>query len=79
MAIAQNGVVVRQWIADFVAETLRTETFDQVVDRLDAAIIGRLRAGGSALAVAREIEGGPPLAFAEIKRAAADLEPHDCA
>ncbi|WP_067898917.1 PucR family transcriptional regulator [Nocardia vaccinii] len=39
---AQTAVVVRQWIADFVAETLRTETLDQVVDRLDAAIIGQL-------------------------------------
>ncbi|WP_084530911.1 PucR family transcriptional regulator [Nocardia miyunensis] len=42
MRDAQTAVVVRQWIADFVAETLRTETLDQVVDRLDAAIVGRL-------------------------------------
>lgn len=42
MTSAQTAVVVRQWIADFVAETLRTETLDQVVDRLDTAIVGRL-------------------------------------
>lgn len=42
MISAQTAVVVRQWIADFVAETLRTETLDQVVHRLDAAIIGQL-------------------------------------
>ncbi|MQY18002.1 helix-turn-helix domain-containing protein [Nocardia macrotermitis] len=42
MTDARTAVVVRQWIADFVAETLRTETLDQVVRRLDAAIVGRL-------------------------------------
>ncbi|MTJ66613.1 helix-turn-helix domain-containing protein [Nocardia seriolae] len=33
---------MRQWIADFVAETLRTETLEQVVARLDNAIIARV-------------------------------------
>ncbi|WP_067820406.1 PucR family transcriptional regulator [Nocardia inohanensis] len=34
--------VIRQWIADFVAETLRTETLEGVVTRLDNAIIARI-------------------------------------
>lgn len=42
MRSAQTGVVVRRWIADFVAEILRTDTLDQVVDRLDTAIIRQL-------------------------------------
>jgi hypothetical protein len=39
---AQTDVVVRRWIADFVAEILRTDTLDQVVDRLDTAIVRQL-------------------------------------
>ncbi|AYF78699.1 hypothetical protein D7D52_04075 [Nocardia yunnanensis] len=33
---------MRQWIADFVAETLPAETLEQVVTRLDDAIIARI-------------------------------------
>lgn len=42
MAIIETSPVTRQWIADFVAETLRTETLDQVITRLDNAIIARI-------------------------------------
>ncbi|RDI47118.1 PucR family transcriptional regulator [Nocardia mexicana] len=42
MTIDATGVVVRQWLADFVAETLRTETLEQVVQRLNREIIGRV-------------------------------------
>ncbi|WP_029925183.1 PucR family transcriptional regulator [Nocardia otitidiscaviarum] len=42
MATTATPAVIRQWIADFVAETLRTDTLDQVVTRLDNAIIARV-------------------------------------
>ncbi|WP_324194102.1 PucR family transcriptional regulator [Nocardia blacklockiae] len=42
MAFDPPDVMVRQWIADFVAETMRTETLEHVVDRLDLAIIRRV-------------------------------------
>ncbi|WP_280387588.1 PucR family transcriptional regulator [Nocardia wallacei] len=42
MTIDATGVVVRQWLADFVAETLRTETLEQVVQRLNREIIRRV-------------------------------------
>lgn len=37
-----SSEVIRGWIADFVAETLRTETLENVVTRLDTAIIARV-------------------------------------
>ncbi|WP_297618422.1 PucR family transcriptional regulator [Nocardia sp.] len=40
--MAETSPVTRQWIADFVAETLRTETLEQVITRLDNAIIARI-------------------------------------
>ncbi|MBF5001480.1 helix-turn-helix domain-containing protein [Nocardia sp. BSTN01] len=43
MATAPSDVAVRQWMADFVAETLRGETLEQMVARLDAQIIGRVQ------------------------------------
>ncbi|WP_067531518.1 PucR family transcriptional regulator [Nocardia crassostreae] len=42
MAVTATSPVIRQWIADFVAETLHTETLEQVVTRLDNAIIARV-------------------------------------
>ncbi|NEW57191.1 hypothetical protein GV794_16220 [Nocardia cyriacigeorgica] len=33
---------VRYWLAEFVYETMRTETLDQIVDRLDSAIVARI-------------------------------------
>lgn len=42
MPVGPPDVVVRQWIADFVAETLRSDTLEQVVDRLDLAIVRRV-------------------------------------
>ncbi|RDI66060.1 PucR family transcriptional regulator [Nocardia pseudobrasiliensis] len=42
MTAAGTDPLVRQWIVDFVAETLRTETLEQIVDRLDSEIIGRV-------------------------------------
>ncbi|WP_227984741.1 PucR family transcriptional regulator [Nocardia spumae] len=42
MATAPSGVAMRQWMADFVAETLRTDSLEQVVSRLDAQIIDRV-------------------------------------
>lgn len=42
MATGAISPVVRQWIADFVAETLRTDTLEQVVTRLDNAIVARV-------------------------------------
>ncbi|TLG17682.1 hypothetical protein FEK35_00465 [Nocardia cyriacigeorgica] len=33
---------VRYWLAEFVYETMRSETLDQVVERLDSAIIARI-------------------------------------
>jgi DNA-binding PucR family transcriptional regulator len=34
--------VVRDWLADYVYETMRTEALEQVVDRLDSAIVARI-------------------------------------
>ncbi|MEV6772665.1 helix-turn-helix domain-containing protein [Nocardia sp. NPDC051030] len=42
MATTAPSAEIRQWIADFVAETLHTETLEQVVTRLDNAIIARI-------------------------------------
>ncbi|ATL71455.1 PucR family transcriptional regulator [Nocardia terpenica] len=42
MVTAAEPAEIRQWLADLVAETLRPETLDRVVDRLDAAIIARV-------------------------------------
>lgn len=42
MVMAETSPVVRQWIADFVAETLRTETLEQVITQLDNVIIARI-------------------------------------
>ncbi|MFI6870646.1 PucR family transcriptional regulator [Nocardia sp. NPDC050406] len=42
MATGATSPVIRQWIADFVAETLRTDTLEQVVARLDNAIVARV-------------------------------------
>ncbi|WP_280453319.1 PucR family transcriptional regulator [Nocardia cyriacigeorgica] len=33
---------VRYWLAEFVYETMRSETLDQVVERLDSAIVARI-------------------------------------
>ncbi|MCP2293152.1 PucR family transcriptional regulator [Nocardia amikacinitolerans] len=40
--IGPNSAVVRDWLADYVYETMRTETLEQVVDRLDSAIVARV-------------------------------------
>lgn len=37
--IGPNSEVVRDWLAEYVYETMRTETLEQIVDRLDSAII----------------------------------------
>ncbi|MFF2553135.1 PucR family transcriptional regulator [Nocardia sp. NPDC058058] len=42
MAIIETSEATRQWIADFVAENLRTENLEQVLSRLDSAIIARV-------------------------------------
>ncbi|MFE2993481.1 PucR family transcriptional regulator [Nocardia sp. NPDC059246] len=42
MATPANPAEIRLWIADFVAETLPAETLEQVVTRLDDAIIARI-------------------------------------
>lgn len=42
MATTATNPVIRQWIADFVAETLRTDTLEQVASRLDNAVIARV-------------------------------------
>ncbi|MGW4354758.1 PucR family transcriptional regulator [Nocardia sp. NPDC004582] len=42
MTTTLNSAELRQWIADFVAETLPAETLEQVVTRLDNAIITRI-------------------------------------
>ncbi|MFD7843022.1 PucR family transcriptional regulator [Nocardia sp. NPDC059764] len=42
MTTTLNSAEIRQWIADFVAETLPAETLEQVVTRLDNAIIARI-------------------------------------
>jgi hypothetical protein len=41
-AIGPNGEVVRDWLAEYVSETMRTETLEEVVERLDAAILARI-------------------------------------
>ncbi|PXX63353.1 DNA-binding PucR family transcriptional regulator [Nocardia tenerifensis] len=40
--IGPNSEVVRDWLAEYVYETMRTETIEQIVDRLDNAIIARV-------------------------------------
>ncbi|WP_405179285.1 helix-turn-helix domain-containing protein [Nocardia sp. NBC_01377] len=47
MAVAPERVgpdseVVREWLAEYVFETMRTETLDQVVERLDTAIVAKV-------------------------------------
>ncbi|WP_309231255.1 helix-turn-helix domain-containing protein [Nocardia sp. SYP-A9097] len=42
MANIETSPGTRQWIADFVAENLRTENLEQVLSRLDTAIITRI-------------------------------------
>ncbi|MEV5647602.1 helix-turn-helix domain-containing protein [Nocardia sp. NPDC052254] len=42
MATAASSVEVRQWMADFVAETLRGNTLEQLVARLDAQVVDRV-------------------------------------
>ncbi|AHH15236.1 putative transcriptional regulator [Nocardia nova SH22a] len=42
MATAPSSVEVRQWMADFVAETLRGDTLEQLVARLDAQVVERV-------------------------------------
>ncbi|MGW4243619.1 PucR family transcriptional regulator, partial [Nocardia sp. NPDC004722] len=42
MATTVNSAEIRQWIADFVAETLPAATLEEVVTRLDNAIIARI-------------------------------------
>ncbi|WP_433592585.1 PucR family transcriptional regulator [Nocardia sp. CA-145437] len=42
MTTTPNSAEIRRWIADFVAETLPAETLEQVVTRLDNAIIARI-------------------------------------
>ncbi|WP_405167633.1 helix-turn-helix domain-containing protein [Nocardia sp. NBC_01499] len=37
--VGPNSEVVRDWLAEYVYETMRTETLEQIVDRLDSAII----------------------------------------
>ncbi|MBF6443722.1 PucR family transcriptional regulator [Nocardia farcinica] len=41
-AVEPNSVVVRDWLADYVSETMRAETLEQVVRRLDTAIVARV-------------------------------------
>ncbi|MFB8276786.1 PucR family transcriptional regulator [Nocardia colli] len=40
--IGPNSEVVRDWLAEYVYETMRTEQLEQIVDRLDSAIIARV-------------------------------------
>ncbi|MFC9436248.1 PucR family transcriptional regulator [Nocardia sp. NPDC057030] len=40
--IGPNSEVVRDWLAEYVYETMRTEQLEQIVDRLDNAIIARV-------------------------------------
>ncbi|WP_306796596.1 CdaR family transcriptional regulator [Nocardia sp. XZ_19_369] len=40
--IGPNSEVVRDWLAEYVFETMRTETLEQIVARLDSAIIARV-------------------------------------
>ncbi|WP_067573467.1 PucR family transcriptional regulator [Nocardia acidivorans] len=42
MPIIETDPVTRQWIADFVAENLRPETLEQILTRLDSAVIARI-------------------------------------
>ncbi|MFI5780001.1 PucR family transcriptional regulator [Nocardia sp. NPDC051570] len=42
MTATGTDPVVRQWITDFVAESLRTETLEQIVDRLDRELVARM-------------------------------------
>ncbi|WP_330250994.1 helix-turn-helix domain-containing protein [Nocardia sp. NBC_00565] len=37
-----NVEIVRDWLAEYVYETMRTQTLEQIVDRLDNAIIARI-------------------------------------
>jgi DNA-binding PucR family transcriptional regulator len=41
-AIGPNSEVVRDWLAEYVYETMRTQALEQVVDRLDSAIIAHI-------------------------------------
>ncbi|MFE9326058.1 PucR family transcriptional regulator [Nocardia sp. NPDC052278] len=41
-AISPNSAVVRDWLAEYVYETMRTRALEQVVDRLDNAIIAHI-------------------------------------
>lgn len=40
--MATDSQVVRDWLADYVFETMRTETLEAVVERLDRAIVARV-------------------------------------
>lgn len=40
--VATDSQVVRDWLAEYVFETMRTETLEAVVDRLDRAIVARV-------------------------------------
>ncbi|WP_330183797.1 helix-turn-helix domain-containing protein [Nocardia sp. NBC_01503] len=42
MPIVETDPVIRQWIADFVAENLRPENLEQILTRLDNAVIARI-------------------------------------
>ncbi len=41
-AIGPNSAVVRDWLAEYVYETMRTQALEQVVSRLDSAIIAHI-------------------------------------
>ncbi|MET8651891.1 MULTISPECIES: PucR family transcriptional regulator [Nocardia] len=40
--VGPDSEVVREWLAEYVFETMRTETLDQVVERLDTAIVAKV-------------------------------------
>ncbi|WP_245746342.1 PucR family transcriptional regulator [Nocardia altamirensis] len=40
--IGPNSEVVRDWLADYVYETMRTDSLEQVVSRLDSAIVAKV-------------------------------------
>ncbi|WP_245668362.1 PucR family transcriptional regulator [Nocardia xishanensis] len=40
--VGPNSAVVRDWMADYVYETMRTDTLEQIVDRLDGVIVARV-------------------------------------
>ncbi|MEV0298081.1 helix-turn-helix domain-containing protein [Nocardia sp. NPDC050710] len=40
--VGPNSEVVREWLADYVFETMRSETLEQVVERLDNAIVAQV-------------------------------------